>query len=200
MVGGAFDGGRGDPGLEHAIDDAVDAVDRGARGQADGETDVGMVQTSGAAARRVRGVARASPRGTAEASAPRCRHRPGQCSRRARPARAGPLAEHRAPDADDRRALLDRRARSRRSCPSTAPGRAPASARAAALDRSRRRAERRARASAGPLDQPADRHQARGHRGARSPSSVGERRLDGQPGANPAFAGSSSTLTWTRTG
>ena len=43
-VGGALDGRRHDPDLEDAIDDVLDAFDRGSRREADGEADVGEAQ------------------------------------------------------------------------------------------------------------------------------------------------------------
>ena len=109
-----------------------------------------------------------------------------------------PLAEQRAPDPDDRRALLDRDLEVVAHAHRQLRRRAPASASAASSDSSPQGDERRPGIVR--IARPAGRRSsARGPRGA-SARAPPDRRARAPPGSKPALAGSRSTLTWSSTG
>ena len=111
----------------------------------------------------------------------------------------GPLAEQRPADADDRRALLDRDLEVVAHAHRQLRPEAPASARAAARTSSRKRDERRA-GLLGSVDRRPIVIRPRTSRRGRSTARLEHRRSRSRRARSPAFAGSSSTLTWRRTG
>ena len=183
-VGGALDGRRHDPDLEHAVDDVLDAFDRGTRREADGKADVGEAQDL-----RRRATGR-RPRSWRVWGSSRVRvYQPNRES----PARrvsgpcvvvvAGPWSwpavRRTARDRPGRSSRPPRwRPRSRRSCPSTAPDRAPASVTGSRSASSRRPRE----GAAGPRPgRSSSRPTVISPRTSRcgSASELGQRRVDG---------------------